>query len=815
MKKTECSNRNFLICYSRFVGFLAILFVRQGVVKLSRVFIFFIVSFLLLSNRAEAQKEVDLSVYSPAYFDSIRAMVYDTTNQNYLISAYRLKENEKIEIDGKLSESAWILAEHRGDFIEKEPYPLIPMREKSEFAILYDEENLYLGVWCWDSKPEDIVQILSPRGTSAPDHLMFFIDSYFDKRTGYKFMVTPTGVQGDELRYDDVKRDQNWNGIWYSESSVDEKGWYAEVKIPFYNLRFSRKEEQTWGFNIMRTISRLATRGQWKPHLPEWDNTTRMSQLGEIRGMKNISSGRMFEIRPYGTLSSSEALETSQSNAFNFGGDVRFCPTPNITADFTFNPDFAQVDADVFEINLTRFPTRFKELRPFFTERINVFNTPLELFYSRRIGAAGDILGGAKATGKLNHGVEFGVIGNLTGESLFSGTTAHEKATYGIMRVKKDILGSSSIGFMGATKEEKEAYNRIFGVDGSFVLSDHDIVDIQVATGQTELEYKKNMAYVLSYMRTGDSFGIIYNMERVEPFFEINRVGYIQKEESRGWNKTDGIFRLSPRINKHNIHKIIANAEIGYNQDVYTDVYINDWLAKNTEMIPDERFGDVNTVNEDRVITNGERYINNFLLGGDLSVTSANDAAVLVGYKRVNASELTGSYSGNIYSFNLTTRPVKSGAKIAAVVDASSGVMYNFSQKYVGKQKSVSIDGEGRIGRGFLTKLQGEYTQTLNPLGEKDGRYYTLSSNSTYMFSKYFYFRLHAQGIFGTTWYTDKEVYNEYLLSGLLSWEYRPGSFLYLAYNEGRFDATGPQGSNKMKLNNRTLILKLSYFFSL
>ncbi len=769
----------------------------------------------LCSSKVYSQQSLDLTAFSPAYFDSIRATVYDTTNQDYLINAYRLKENEKIEIDGSLSEQAWKTADHRGDFIEKEPYPLIPMREKTEFAILYDDENFYLGVWCWDSKPEEIIQILSPRNTSAPDHLMFFIDSYFDKRTGYKFMVTPTGVQGDELRYDDVKRDQNWNGIWYSESSVDEKGWYAEVKIPFYNLRFSRKEEQIWGFNIMRSISRLAARGQWKPHLPEWDNTTRMSQLGEIRNMNNISSGRMFEIRPYGTLSSAESLESPRANAFNFGGDVRFCPTPNITADFTFNPDFAQVDADVFEINLTRFPTRFKELRPFFTERINVFNTPLELFYSRRIGVDGDILGGVKATGKLNHGVEFGVIGSLTGESLFSSSSALEKASFGVMRVKKDILGSSSIGFMGATKEEGDAYNRIFGVDGSFVLSDHDIIDFQMATGQIETGYDKNMAYIFSYMRTGDLFGITYNMERVEPFFEINRVGYIQKEESRGWNKADGIFRVSPRINKHNIHKFIANVEIGYNQDVYSDVYINDWLASNTELFPDNEFGDVQVSGGERFITEGKRQYNNFLYGGDLSLISPDNAQILVGYQRINASELTGSYSGNIYSFNLTTRPVKQGARVAGIIDASSGVMYNFAQKYVGKQKSVSLDGEGRLGRGFLTGLQGEYTQTLNTAGERDGRYYTISSNSTLMFSKYFYFRLHAQGIFGTTWYDEKEIYNEYLLSGLLSWEYRPGSFLYLAYNEGRFDSSGVDGSNNMKLSNRTLILKLSYFFSL
>lgn len=111
--------------------------------------------------------------------------------------------------------------------------------------------------------------------------------------------------------------------------------------------------------------------------------------MGNIENINNISSGRTFELRPYGVTGTTKTMDIGSSNSLSVGGDIRYSPTPNLTADFTLNPDFAQVDADVFEINLTRFPTRFKELRPFFTERINIFNTPLELFYSRRIGAKG------------------------------------------------------------------------------------------------------------------------------------------------------------------------------------------------------------------------------------------------------------------------------------------------------------------------------------------------------------------------------------------------------------------------------------------
>ncbi len=760
---------------------------------------------------------MEFSKFSSAYFDSVRTIVYDTTNANFSIRAYHLTTKDKINIDGVLNESAWQNAERRGKLLEKEPYPLIPMSEKTEFAILYDNENLYIGVWCWDSEPDKIIQRLSPRGTYGPDNIMLFIDSYNDKRTGYKFGISPTGVQVDELRYDDVKRDNNWNGIWYSEGSVDKKGWYAEVKIPFFNLRYSSKEQQVWGFNIMRSISRETARGQWKPHLPEWDNTTRMSQLGKITNINNISSGRTFEIRPYGTVSSTKTMNINPYRSFNLGGDIRYSPSPNITADFTFNPDFAQVDADVFEINLSRFPTRFKELRPFFTERINVFNTPLELFYSRRIGAKSDILGGAKVTGKLNHGFEFGVIGTLTGESIFSSTEQNvEKATYGIVRVKKDILGSSSIGLLAATKEQAKYYNRVLGVDGNFLLNDNDIINFQIATGQTEMDYDENMSYILSYIRTGDLWGMKFNMERVEPAFEINRIGYIQKEPDRGWNKGIGILRYSPRINKNNIRRVTTNLEFEYSKDLFTSRYINRWLDISPNLIPDKMFGNItqNDIGE-RETEGAQIEANNFKTGGDLKIEMMNEMLFSAEYKYFTATELTGSYSGNFLGINYLTRPLGKGAQFAGIFNASAGTYYNFKQKYVGTQRSIALDGQGRLSYNLLTKLQGGFTKTYNPESKKDGQYFKISSNSTWMFTKDFYIRLHAQGIFGTTFYNQEEVYNEYLLSLLLSWEYRPGSFIYLAYNESRFDTTDAVNSSYMLLKNRTLIFKISYFFSL
>ena len=780
-----------------------------------KVFILILINLFFFSANIFSQRIVQYDQFSSEYFDSIRALIYHDTVEHWTINAYRLQSPDEIIIDGNLDETAWQKAERRGGFLEKEPYPLVPESEPTEFAILYDDHNLYIGVWCRDSEPGKIKRELAPRGTTAPDHIMIFLDTFHDHRTGYKFAISATGVQDDELRYDDIGRDGSWNGIWESASSIDEKGWYAEVKIPFFNLRFFDKEIHTWGFNLMRVISKDSSRSQWKPHLPEWEVTTRMSQNGHIENIKDISSGRTFEMRPFGLAGTTRSMQLDPASTLNIGGDVRFSLTPGITVDFALNPDFAQVDADVFEINLERFPTRFDELRPFFTERTTIFNTPKELFYSRRIGAQSDILGGIKATGKLQNGFEFGVIGNLTGNSILSSSIQnHENATFGVFRVKKDILNSSNLGILAATKEKPNEFNRILGIDGNFMLK-NNILDFQVATGQTELAVNQNMMYHLTFTQTGDEMGMILKFDRIEPAFEINRIGYIRKEPDRGWNKGGGIIRYSPRINKYHIRRIILNAEFNYTNDIFTKRYINHWLERYPNFSPDPLFGDVMFADDTRLIDGGIRHINNFDIGSDLTINLINRMSFSAEYRRFSESELTGKYYGDNLEMSYSTRPLRAGARFAGTFSSGIGTFYNYDQKYPGRKRSLSIDGEGRLSYHLVTRLQAGLVKTYDLMNNNDGRYYNLSANAIWMFTKDFYLRVHAQGIFETTYYGHKQTGNEYLLSGLLSWEYKPGSFIYFAYNEGRFDESNPTRSRFFEFNNRTAVLKLSYFFNI
>jgi hypothetical protein len=324
------------------------------------------------------------------------------------------------------------------------------------------------------------------------------------------------------------------------------------------------------------------------------------------------------------------------------------------------------------------------------------------------------------------------------------------------------------------------------------------------------------MAYNVALMRTGDLFGAQVNFERVEPAFEINRIGYMQKEIDRGWNKGSGLIRLSPRVNKFYVRRAILNLQVENTVDIFTTRYINRWLEMHPTFIPDQLFGTVSeTDSGERIINGGVRNAENFTVGGDLSVNLINEMSFTTEYSRFSETELTGDYPGKHLKMGYSTRPLSMGTQFAGNISMSSGTFYNFDQKYVGSQRSLTLNGEGRINQNMTTKLQGGFTRTYDTTDERDGNYLKMSSNSIWMFTKDFFIRLHAQGIFGTTYYDQKQAHNEYLISGLVSWEYRPGSFLYLAYNEGRFDDYNPTKSRYFEFNNRTLVLKISYLLNI
>ncbi|NQU28186.1 MAG: carbohydrate binding family 9 domain-containing protein, partial [Candidatus Marinimicrobia bacterium] len=316
------------------------------------------------------------------------------------LKAFRVPTSA-IVIDGHLDENIWESAAYHSNFVQRDPVDGDPASEKTEFAILYDDEYLYIGIKAFTSDPGTIRGIMSRRDEQTPsDWLYVSIDSYNDNRTAFEFGLNPAGVKHDLRRYDDENYDSNWDALWEGKTARTTNGWTAEFMIPFRELRFDNKDSQSWGFQVNRFIAEKNEDIYWT-HISK-EESGWVSQYGELNGLKDIPRQRRFYISPYVTGQYSKANyfrnpthENSYNTANNMGADIKIGVTGNLTLDLSINPDFGQVEADPAELNLGAFESYFSEKRPFFIEGGNIYNFGLGigdgdgantgLFYTRRI----------------------------------------------------------------------------------------------------------------------------------------------------------------------------------------------------------------------------------------------------------------------------------------------------------------------------------------------------------------------------------------------------------------------------------------------
>ena len=392
-------------------------------------------------------------------------------------------------IDGLMNDDCWNLVEWTTNFTQSQPAENKPPSQETAFKILYDNDNLYIFIRAYDSEPDKISKIMSRRDNFSGDFVYVDIDSHFDKQTDFLFAASASGAKSDAAITDDGNNeDDNWNPIWYMKTSVDDKGWCAEMKIPLSQLRFGKKDEQIWGLQVTRNIFRLQERSQWQ-FIPKGSPGI-VHLYGELYGIKDIKPKHQIEIMPY-TVGRIERFEKVPGDPFNTGKlsklsaglDGKIGLTNDFTLDFTINPDFGQVEADPSEVNLTAFESYFSEKRPFFVEGQNIFqfmpNQTIvihnmyadNLFYSRRIGRypqyypsvganeyvkmpeATTILGAMKISGKTKKGLSIGILESLTSreDALIDSAGVRRKETvepltnYFVGRVQQDFNKGQTI----------------------------------------------------------------------------------------------------------------------------------------------------------------------------------------------------------------------------------------------------------------------------------------------------------------------------------------------------------------------------------
>lgn len=300
------------------------------------------------------------------------------------ITISRLKNSPKI--DGLLDDEAWKTAAVATNFIERQPVNLRPIPDSlvTEVKITYDDLGIYFGIEMMDPQPEEIRKELTERDDIGNDDFFFVgLNGYNDRQQTLQFIVTAAGVQYD-AKMTNGNEDPSWNGIWYSGVDINEKGWTAEIFIPYSELRFPKKKVQEWGLQMERNFKRTNTRYSWSP--VDISKGSFSFYDGEIYGIQNIKTPTRLSLRPYvSTYLNNYDGETELS--FNGGMDLKYGINDAFTLDMILVPDFGQTKFDETVLNLSAFETQYDEQRPFFNEGIELF-TKGNLFYSRRIGSA-------------------------------------------------------------------------------------------------------------------------------------------------------------------------------------------------------------------------------------------------------------------------------------------------------------------------------------------------------------------------------------------------------------------------------------------
>ncbi|MBN2781364.1 MAG: carbohydrate binding family 9 domain-containing protein, partial [Candidatus Marinimicrobia bacterium] len=356
-----------------------------------------------------------------------------------------VRTNLPPQIDGRLDDACWASAPFSGEFRMHKPYDDRPASFDTRFAIVYDNNSLYIAVFAEDPEPGLIFRQVTRRDNISSEFVALFFDSYHDRNTAYCFLVTASGVLGDLFFSQNGEvSDPSWNAVWWAKTDINDRGWTAEFRIPLSQLRFVDAPEQIWGFDVMRNVHRNDEESFWDAVLK--NESGYVHQFGVLRGLKDIKARKTLEILPY-AVAHLDTYEAESGNPFRDGSDLKANAgldgkiglSNNFTLDFTINPDFGQVESDPATVNLSAFETFFEERRPFFIEGNNITRYTLDvngseqqLFHSRRIGrtphywpdtgdssyadipGATGIIAAAKITGRTDRGLSIGIIESLT-----------------------------------------------------------------------------------------------------------------------------------------------------------------------------------------------------------------------------------------------------------------------------------------------------------------------------------------------------------------------------------------------------------------
>lgn len=382
-----------------------------------------------------------------------------------------LRIDEPLVIDGRLDEEAWQKAAKGGGFRQYDPGRGTPATERTEFAIVYNQDHFYLGIWCYESDPGGVMarSMNRDRVFTGSDFLYIFLDTFHDQRNGYVFAVNPTGAQSDALITNNVERNFSWDGIWTSKTQITEEGWFVEIAIPFKTLSFD-PGGTVWGFNISRRIRRKGEAVRWTAWRDEV-RTHNAVEAGDVTGLHGMRQGRGVEFSPYTT---GRYRDTNSGDGFTGegGADLRYRITPSFSATVSYNTDFAETEVDQRLVSFSRFPLFFPEKRDFFLEDSGIYNfgsgaSSLLPYFSRRIGLSDGMIAPIQLATKLAGRLGDYDVGFT--HALLAEQGELDQQNVIAARVSRRVFEQSSVGVIAtAGNPSAELANYVGGVDFKF-----------------------------------------------------------------------------------------------------------------------------------------------------------------------------------------------------------------------------------------------------------------------------------------------------------------------------------------------------------
>ena len=471
-----------------------------------------------------------------------------------------------LELDGRLDETAWADAPVLRGFTQYEPLEGVPAEQETEIRLLVTEDAVHVAIRAFDTDPDGVRATLTDRDGfgRTDDYVRILLDTFDDQRRAYVFQVNPFGVQGDGLwvegqgGYGDPI-DWSLDLLWDSQGRRTPDGWVAELRIPFKSLRFPAAPLQDWGLQVTRTVRRSGFESSWAPI--DGNQANRLAQMGRLQGLQDLDPGLFLEVNPVltgtrvGQVDDDGTVFRRQSPTGDFGLNVTYGLTSNLTLDGTYNPDFSQVEADAGQITVNeRFDVFLPERRPFFLEGADVFDMPQNLVYTRSVVQP---VGATKLSGKMGE-TQIAYLGAVDAANPDVSAT---RPVVNLLRVKRDVGGSSTVGAVYTDRTRPgEAYNRVFGADGRFVLADRYTVEVMAAgsaDGVTGEATDWGSLMSARFDRASRSLDLEASFEDVSEAFRarsgfIRRTGTSQARLETGWSFRGGrgafVERVSPGL---------------------------------------------------------------------------------------------------------------------------------------------------------------------------------------------------------------------------------------------------------------------------